>query len=78
MDRDQEQRERAYRIWEEEGRPSDKHQEHWERAGRASPTTPGEADDVTKANEAANAEFAGNEEKGKAGTSAALLKMNPD
>ncbi|MFN3500876.1 MAG: DUF2934 domain-containing protein, partial [Allorhizobium sp.] len=31
MDREQEQRERAYRIWEEEGRPADKHEEHWER-----------------------------------------------
>ncbi|WP_161142169.1 DUF2934 domain-containing protein, partial [Propylenella binzhouense] len=27
-------RERAYRIWEEEGRPEGRHDEHWHRAGR--------------------------------------------
>lgn len=32
-DREQEQRERAYRIWEEEGRPEGLHEDHWKRAG---------------------------------------------
>jgi hypothetical protein len=33
-DREQRIRERAYRSWEEEGRPKGKHEEHWERAAR--------------------------------------------
>ncbi|EKF61628.1 hypothetical protein QWE_00460 [Agrobacterium albertimagni AOL15] len=78
MDREQQQRERAYQIWEEEGRPSDKHEDHWERAGRATPSSPDEADAITEANEAASAQFAGDDGKGKAASSAALLKMNPD
>jgi hypothetical protein len=34
MDKDKEQkiRERAYRIWQDEGRPKGKDAEHWERA----------------------------------------------
>ncbi len=32
MDREQEQRERAYKIWEDEGRPIGKHEEHWAQA----------------------------------------------
>lgn len=31
-DEDQRVRERAYRIWEEEGRPHGRHEEHWQRA----------------------------------------------
>ena len=31
-DREKEIRERAYRIWQDEGRPKGKHKEHWERA----------------------------------------------
>jgi hypothetical protein len=31
-EKEQRVRERAYRIWEEEGRPSGKEKEHWERA----------------------------------------------
>lgn len=79
MDREQQQRERAYQIWEEEGRPSDKHEDHWERAGRESRSSPpDDADAITEANETANAQFAGDDGKGKAASSAALLKMNPD
>jgi hypothetical protein len=32
MDKDQERRERAYRIWEDEGRPHGKHDDHWQRS----------------------------------------------
>jgi hypothetical protein len=32
MDRDAFIRQRAYQIWEEEGRPEGKAEEHWERA----------------------------------------------
>ena len=31
-DREQEQRERAYRLWEEEGRPEGSHDDHWKRS----------------------------------------------
>jgi len=31
-DRDQRVRERAYRIWEEEGQPEGRQEEHWRRA----------------------------------------------
>ena len=31
-DKEREIRERAYRIWQDEGRPTGKHEEHWERA----------------------------------------------
>ena len=33
-DREQKIRERAYQIWEQEGRPNGLAQEHWERASR--------------------------------------------
>jgi hypothetical protein len=32
IDREQDQRERAYRIWENEGRPEGRHAEHWQQA----------------------------------------------
>lgn len=32
MDRDQKIRERANKIWEEEGRPEGSHEKHWQRA----------------------------------------------
>ncbi|MDE1995763.1 MAG: DUF2934 domain-containing protein [Rhizobiaceae bacterium] len=31
-DIEQKQRERAYKIWEEEGRPDGRHLDHWQRA----------------------------------------------
>lgn len=33
-DRDRRVRERAYEIWEQEGRPSGRERDHWERADR--------------------------------------------
>lgn len=75
MDREQEQRERAYQIWEEEGRPFDKHEEHWERAGRDTGLSAKEADEVTEANEVANSRFAG---EGREVASVPQLKLNPD
>jgi len=33
-DRDQRVRDRAYEIWEQEGRPSGRERDHWERADR--------------------------------------------
>lgn len=33
-DREQRVRDRAYRMWEEAGRPEGQHEEHWHSAGR--------------------------------------------
>ena len=35
--RDQRVRDRAYEIWEQEGRPAGREREHWERANRETP-----------------------------------------
>ncbi|MGE8106648.1 DUF2934 domain-containing protein [Allorhizobium sp. NPDC080224] len=59
MDSEQGQRERAYKIWEEEGRPSGKHEEHWAQASQGSNMPTRQAEEVTEANEAANARFKG-------------------
>jgi len=37
-------RERAYRIWEEEGRPEGRHADHWQRAEDQHEATEKEAD----------------------------------
>jgi hypothetical protein len=48
--REQKVRERAYKIWESEGRPGGQHQEHWHRARReldeAEDTAPSNADET--------------------------------
>ncbi len=54
-DMEQRQRERAYKIWEDEGRPDGAHEDHWKRAQM--PESQGR--DVTEANREANEEFAG-------------------
>lgn len=38
-----ERRERAYAIWEQEGRPEGRHDEHWHRAGSEDAPEPGTA-----------------------------------
>jgi hypothetical protein len=55
-DQEQQQRERAYKIWEDEGRPDGAHEEHWKRAETvgASPT---EEEDATIVNQKANDQF---------------------
>jgi hypothetical protein len=55
-DREQQQRERAYKIWEDEGRPEGAHEEHWRRAEVKDGSSGGE-EDVTKANQDANDQF---------------------
>jgi hypothetical protein len=57
MDRDQERRERAYKIWENEGRPEGRHEDHWQRAEDQHEATEKEAAEVTEANEHASDEF---------------------
>lgn len=60
-DREQEQRERAYKIWEDEGRPDGAHDDHWKRAERPDDLADQESDDVTKVNQRADDEFASND-----------------
>jgi hypothetical protein len=58
-DDDQKQRERAYKIWESEGRAEGKHLEHWQRAEQHHEATEEEAAAITEANEAASSKFRG-------------------
>jgi hypothetical protein len=39
-DREHKVRERAYALWETEGRPSGRHEEHWHRANSEFPVAP--------------------------------------
>jgi hypothetical protein len=57
-DREQQQRERAYKIWEDEGRLEGAHEEHWQRAGIAetnqgSSAPPSEGNDLASAGSSA-------------------------
>lgn len=65
MDRKHEQRETAYRIWEDEGRPEGQHEDHWRRAEDQHEATEQEAAEVTDANQHASDEFNGDGKKGK-------------
>lgn len=67
IDREQRQREQAYRIWEEEGRPDGAHEDHWRRAGQEGELSEQEADDVTKANQEADDKFADPNSRPEAG-----------
>ncbi|MBB3314136.1 hypothetical protein FHT78_005943 [Rhizobium sp. BK196] len=58
-DREQARRERAYRIWEAEGRPEGRHLDHWRRADEDGEAVETEAADVTDANQEANRQFNG-------------------
>ncbi|MDH4439098.1 MAG: DUF2934 domain-containing protein [Rhizobium sp.] len=57
-DREQLRRERAYKIWEDEGRPEGAHDDHWKRAEDQHELTEQESEDVTKVNQEAAEEFA--------------------
>lgn len=57
-DREQQQRERAYKIWEDEGRPEGAHDDHWRRAEDQHELTEQESEDVTKVNQQADDQFA--------------------
>jgi hypothetical protein len=70
-DREQERRERAYKIWETEGRPEGRHLDHWLRADEDGEAVETEAAEVTDANEKANREFNG---KGRETPSAADVR----
>jgi hypothetical protein len=57
-DREQRQRERAYGIWESEGRPEGRHEDHWKRAEEQHELTEQGSDDVTKVNQQTDDAFA--------------------
>ncbi|KQV82131.1 DUF2934 domain-containing protein [Rhizobium sp. Root1220] len=57
MDREHEQRKRAYKIWEDEGRPEGQHEDHWKRAEEQHEATEEEAAQVTDANQRASDQF---------------------
>ena len=63
MNKEQEQRERAYRIWEDEGRPEGQHDDHWRRAEEQHEKAEQDAAEVTEANRHASDEFNGNGQK---------------
>ena len=57
-DREQQLRERAYKIWEDEGRPAGAHEDHWRRAQNQHELTEQESEDVIKVNQEADKAFA--------------------
>ncbi|MCQ1775819.1 DUF2934 domain-containing protein [Neorhizobium galegae] len=58
VDKEQQQRERAYKIWEDEGRPDGFHDQHWKRAEEQHELAEQESEDVTKVNQQADDRFA--------------------
>jgi len=57
MDTENDRRDRAYKIWEDEGRPEGKHDDHWKRAGEGQQVSEEEAAEITRANEEAKRAF---------------------
>lgn len=57
-EKEQQQRERAYKIWEDEGRPEGAHEDHWRRAQEQYELAEQASDDVTKVNQESDDEFA--------------------
>lgn len=49
--REQQQRERAYRIWEAEGRVEGAQEDHWRRAGAELDLSEQESEDVVRTNQ---------------------------
>ncbi len=78
MDTEQEQRERAYKIWENEGRPDGQHDDHWRRAEQPHETTEQGAAEVTKANQHASDEFNGEGQKKTSPTDRPPSSVAPD
>lgn len=57
FDDETKRRERAYRLWEEEGRPEGRHEDHWTRAGEGGELSQQESEDVTEVNQEADRAF---------------------
>jgi hypothetical protein len=53
-DREQQRRERAYKLWEDEGRPQGAHENHWQQAEEQPALTQQASDDVTSVNQQAD------------------------
>lgn len=66
-DLEQQQRERAYKIWEDEGRPEGRDLDRWHLAAEKELENEKAAAEVTKVNQDANDEFNG-ERGGRLGT----------
>lgn len=58
-DTEDQRRERAYRIWEQEGRPEGRQLEHWHMAEDDGEATEKQAAEITEANQDASDEFNG-------------------
>lgn len=68
QDTEQQRRQRAYKIWEDEGRPEGAHEDHWRHAGEQDAQSQQQSEDVTKANQEADEQFAkGGKTAGKPG-----------
>ncbi|MCR6502485.1 DUF2934 domain-containing protein [Shinella sp. CPCC 101442] len=78
-DREQQRRERAYKIWEDEGRPEGAHEEHWRRAEEQGELSEQQSEDVTKVNQKADNVF---KKDGKTAQSASDIRppstISPD
>lgn len=57
-EKEQQQRERAYKIWEDKGRPEGAQDDHLRRAQEQHELAEQASDDVTKGNQEADDEFA--------------------
>ncbi|MGO7981453.1 DUF2934 domain-containing protein [Rhizobium johnstonii] len=77
MNREQQRRERAYRIWENEGRPEGQHEDHWRRAEEQREAEQ-DAADITGANQEASDEFNGDEGPGPATDIRPPSTVSPD
>lgn len=71
VDKEQQLRERAYKIWEDEGRLDGSHKEHWRCAEEQHELAEQESEDVTKVNQEADDKFAKDDAES---TSAADIK----
>jgi hypothetical protein len=73
------QRERAYQIWEDEGRPEGRHDDHWTRAAKAEESADQEFEDVTKTDQEADQDFAGdNDTSGSVSDMKSRSSISPD
>ncbi|KQS75193.1 hypothetical protein ASG25_20760 [Rhizobium sp. Leaf384] len=77
-DREQQRRERAYRIWEDEGRPEGSHDDHWKRAEGQHELTEQESEDVTQVNQQADNEFAGDDKTEAVAVARPPSAVSPD
>jgi hypothetical protein len=78
MDKDQDRRDRAYKMWEDEGRPEGLHEDHWRRAEEQHEQTEQEAAEVTEANQQASDTFNGKGKKPASPTDRPPSTISPD